>query len=1022
MTRLRPLWPYGVLLLFALLAAEPLAREQMTCSDDGPFHLHRAVQLEWLLQAGHWLPRWAPHMAQGYGYPFFIFSPSLSAYFVVGLHAFGFELPGALHLAFGITIWLAGCAAFLFARAVWGERAGVVAGVAYSFAPYLAFDILYRANFAESFAFIWPPLVLWGLHRMKAEDGRLQLRNIIVPALAFAAMSLSHNALALITTPLLIGYVGVNAWRGRSWRLGGLGVVALLLGASATAYYWFPALAEQALVHSERLAVPPDFTWYTNFIDLNELLATPRAEDPLLINPSPPKALGLTAALLCLPALGGLLVGRPTRRWETGYFLLAVLGYGCLTLSFSAPLWGLLSPLQVVQFPWRMLGPAALCAALTIGAGVHSLERIPVLGRWPAVVAVTLFIFGNWSAWYPRYCATPESITLAEMVAYESATNTIGLTAKGEFLPLTVEYLPEDQSLAEAILRGEEPARLHVIDGDAQFETASAPDPLDATFSVVAHTPATLVYRQFLYPGWQVTANVQPVELRPAEGTGLITFDLPAGTHALHIVFGSTPLRTVASLVSVVALFVLGAIFIVNRPASASRPSSAAPMWDLGVLALVLLVLKLTVIDRVPNPLRQTRFDAENVAGMQTPLRADFAGGLGMYGYDIATRTLPGDGSVDVALYVGKREPNIREFTPVFVLHDAQGLNWIGADASLPPRWHRAPPPSYNWPDDAYAQWARRVTALPGTPPGDYELKLELIDLSTGAMQSMLDEQGNAIQPRVSFGSVRVTRPAHPFALQPEFIVNGAFGPATLLGYNLDRREANAGDTLALTLYWRSERLMTQDMTARLRVGEFDMVLPLVNGYGTREWQVGDEWRGQHRVTLPAALASGAYPLQLEMDGQPGGYSLGTLIVNAPLRVFEPPAFEYANGTAFDGVGELAGYTLTREGQRVNVRLVWKATTTPALRYSVFVHLGDASRVWAQSDSTPAGGARPTTGWLAGEYIVDEHTLAFALPDELPAGDYALYVGMYDPQSGVRVSIKSGNGDNRAPIATLTWP
>jgi hypothetical protein len=51
---------------------------------------------------------------------------------------------------------------------------------------------------------------------------------------------------------------------------------------------------------------------------------------------------------------------------------------------------------------------------------------------------------------------------------------------------------------------------------------------------------------------------------------------------------------------------------------------------------------------------------------------------------------------------------------------------------------------------------------------------------------------------------------------------------------------------------------------------------------------------------------------------------------------------------------------------------------------------------------------------------VDEHTLI--LPDDLPAGEYMVFAGMYDPQSGVRVAVQGVSVDDRVPIATLVLP
>ena len=109
-----------------------------------------------------------------------------------------------------------------------------------------------------------------------------------------------------------------RCWPGNraAWRVLARGLLALAIGAALTAYFWAPALAERGLVHSDRLFVAPIFTWYTNFISPAELLAAPHSEDPLLINPSPARAVGLLPVLLGLPALAAALVGlvKQTRR------------------------------------------------------------------------------------------------------------------------------------------------------------------------------------------------------------------------------------------------------------------------------------------------------------------------------------------------------------------------------------------------------------------------------------------------------------------------------------------------------------------------------------------------------------------------------------------------------------------------------------------------------------------------------------------------------------------------------------
>jgi 4-amino-4-deoxy-L-arabinose transferase-like glycosyltransferase len=104
----------------------------------------------------------------------------------------------------------------------------------------------------------------------------------------------------------------------------------------------------------------------------------------------------------------------------------------------------------------------------------------------------------------------------------------------------------------------------------------------------------------------------------------------------------------------------------------------------------------------------------------------------------------------------------------------------------------------------------------------------------------------------------------------------------------------------------------------------------------------------------------------------------------------------------------LAGYTLDRTevapGRALRVALDWSADVAPQKDYKVFLHLLDAhDRIVAQHDGEPAGGSMPTSGWLSGESIADNHGVK--VPLETPAGEYRLVLGVYEPETGERLPV-----------------
>ena len=94
--------------------------------------------------------------------------------------------------------------------------------------------------------------------------------------------------------------------------------------------------------------------------------------------------------------------------------------------------------------------------------------------------------------------------------------------------------------------------------------------------------------------------------------------------------------------------------------------------------------------------------------------------------------------------------------------------------------------------------------------------------------------------------------------------------------------------------------------------------------------------------------------------------------------------------------------------------LLWRAEAEMPTSYRVFIHLVDANgQILAQTDGEPANWSRPTTGWVPGEYILDDHTLT--LPPDLPAGA-SLRVGLYNPVTNQRLQTDSGD------FVTLSLP
>ncbi|MCS6801801.1 MAG: glycosyltransferase family 39 protein [Dehalococcoidia bacterium] len=157
--------------------------------------------------------------------------------------------------------------------------------------------------------------------------------------------------------------------------------------------------------------------------------------------------------------------------------------------------------------------------------------------------------------------------------------------------------------------------------------------------------------------------------------------------------------------------------------------------------------------------------------------------------------------------------------------------------------------------------------------------------------------------------------------------------------------------------------------------------------------------------------------------GPAGGPSLvaGTATV-APRQPSPPPPVDRPLDLALgDGI-RLAGLRLTAgacsAASPLEIALVWRAEQRPAGHWTSFVHLVDETgAIVAQRDQVPRGGAAPTGGWIAGEWL-DDPQGRFALPP----GRYTVVVGLYDADGGQRLVAPDGQDQHSVAAVTLGAP
>ena len=515
--------------LLGLPAILSLLHPGTVSGHDIQYHTVALGQFHEALRAGEWFPRWAPDMAAGYGYPNFVFYPPLAYYLAMIPVWLGATYAGAWDIAIGAFLLASGLTTYVLAAPLWGRVAGVVAGVAYMYAPYHLVVAYVKGAVPELLGMALWPLALLFLVRIHRGAGT---RNVVGFAIVLAATLLAHSLSALLLAGMTLVHSVTLAALRRDPRPLVRVATATLLGLALAVFVWWPALAESRLVQSNLMTIGY-FNFAAHFVPVLDLVHSGwnygASGYPAQFSRSlgPAQWLGLLGALV--------LFRRPGGRGER--FALLVLALLCLFLCvrLSAPLWEAIPLLAYLQFPWKFLAPAALAGSLLLGWLV---AEVPVQARRPiAGLALALVLgFGVRQAHPWQQIMREEDfgtpVHVRELTFRATGADVTHIYTS--YLPKTAVLQPTPRSVpadGEGMVVEGEPGRL----------------------TVEARQAGMLRLHVYAFPGWRVEVDGERVPVTTAPESGFLALQLPVGRHEVTYAFGASPTRAASAIVSLLA-------------------------------------------------------------------------------------------------------------------------------------------------------------------------------------------------------------------------------------------------------------------------------------------------------------------------------------------------------------------------------------------------------------------------------------------------------------------------------------
>jgi len=530
-------WIYiGLLIVLTLPLCLGIFGTNLISAHDSMAGLIRALSMEKYMGHGQFLVRWAPEINFGYGYPMFNFYPPFFSFVSVLLFQFTHNMVLAIDLACSLFWILSGIGMFLLAREYWGAEGGMLSAILYVYAPYHIVDLYVRGAFAEFSSFALFPFLLLAIFKISRNAG---FGYVLLGIVSVFVLSLIHNIMSMLFFPVAVFYMLYIFFSEKrsSWIVTTSAVFAV--GLMMSSFFWLPALLEKKFLNLGFL-ISMRYDFHKSFISLGQLFwpCNNSNMDQVSFHA------GLIHTLLCLFTLACLSrIFRINRAAGLGYVFFLIVGSLAVlfTLSGSHLFWEHIGILRYIQFPWRFLAIIVFSMSFLSGSAALLINK-PVLKRGVLIITAIggILISLNYA---PKPVFVEKEKTVSDFLAM----------GEGEYTPKWVIIPPS----------GVPDRKFEIYNGKAKIASETELSPIEYETKVLALVPTTLFFHSFYFPGWRVYVDGQPTDPSLYNPLGRILFNVPAGEHDIRVVFGSTPVRDMAMIISWIGFTLLiGWVFI----------------------------------------------------------------------------------------------------------------------------------------------------------------------------------------------------------------------------------------------------------------------------------------------------------------------------------------------------------------------------------------------------------------------------------------------------------------------------
>lgn len=548
-------------LAVSIIIILPLINKAQIFGHDAWYHIIRIEALKTQIQDGHIFSKINYFFNQGEGYASSLCYPDLLVYIPAIFRLCGLDI----NLSYNIFLMLLGVACygttFYAAYKITKDKySATICATLFTLCQYHLDNILTRGSVGEIQAFIFIPLVIYGIYNYFYED----FSNPVVMGIGFTGLILSHTITTFLSGIIyaIIFLINIPKIIKAPKNLIKLVVTAGLV-LLVTAYYWIPLF--EIMTKMDLKVSHPTKTVSDSGVKIQNIFADIKMDTD--------NNLGLGLSIFIF-VIFRFLVKKSDLKKGKNEILLNILRVadvfaitGIITAFCSTNIfpWWLFAntPLNSIQFAWRLyiIASVFLSFASALYAFVFisksKAKKVVIYSILAVIVCVLGFVHTKTAKPSYKY---REPTYFTDVGNYKDEYDGTVRTGGGEWLPYITS---KNKNIAF-------PQCNIVKDANGKTDYSYEKDGTTITVNVDNENAKTIQVPFIYYIGYwaeftDTSGNVTTLEVKPTEDCGLCLVEVPNAKGTLKVYYKGTALQKISTVLTVLTILGLIAFAVVGK-------------------------------------------------------------------------------------------------------------------------------------------------------------------------------------------------------------------------------------------------------------------------------------------------------------------------------------------------------------------------------------------------------------------------------------------------------------------------